>query len=57
VGSRRGSVQDISQMRETSSKDLSDLVLSRGLDGMTREQLIGEVVALRRRVAELESRK
>jgi hypothetical protein len=56
VGSRRGSVKDISQMRETSVKDVSDLALSKGLDNMTREQLIDEVVALRRRLAELENK-
>jgi hypothetical protein len=43
-------------MRETSVKDMSDLALSKGLDNMTREQLIDEVVALRRRLAELESK-
>ncbi len=54
VGSRRGSVRDISQMREATTKDMSDLALSRGLDGMNREQLIEEVVELRRKVATLE---
>ncbi len=54
VGSRRGSVRDISQMREASTKDMSDQVLSRGLDGLSREQLVEEVVGLRRKVAALE---
>jgi hypothetical protein len=54
VGSRRGSVRDISQMREATTKDLSDLSFSRGLEGLSREQLIDEVVELRRKVAALE---
>lgn len=54
VGSRRGSVRDISEMRETSSRDLSDLALSRDLDNKTREELIAIVLDLRRKVASLE---
>ena len=46
-------------MREESVGDLSSAAalaeFGRGLDGMSREQLVDEVVALRRRVASLET--
>lgn len=55
VGSRRGSVREIAEMREASVKDLSDLTLSKDLDNKTREELIDMVLDLRRKVALLES--
>jgi hypothetical protein len=58
VGSRRGSVADITSMRESTSalkKEKDDTKAFKELESLSKEELIQQVVSLKNRVAELET--